>query len=297
MERLAANPEFKKRLNALAARVADPVEGFFGRDSITWRVNRDPVVYLGGIRALLMQIAHPKVAQGVADHSNYRQDPFGRLFRTFDTVHDMVFGDQETAMTAALRLNAVHERITGTMDEPVPWPHTRHYAANDPELLRWVHATLVDSSMFARRLFLPQLPEEDWNRHYEETKTFGELCGIRREDLPPTIGEFRNWMLRTVEGPTLRVSDNARAIAEGILKGPPLLYPLRPSNYVLAAGMLPGRLREGFGLGWGMPVRLSYMFGVLAVRTVVRNIPLAMRSLPVARRAERRCAEREREAA
>jgi uncharacterized protein (DUF2236 family) len=289
--------DFERRLSSLAQRVADPVEGFFGPRSVTWRINGDPVIYLGGIRALLMQIAHPKVAQGVADHSNYREDPFGRLFRTFDTVHDLVFGDQERATTAARRLHAVHQRITGTLPEPVPWPHTKHYAANDPELLRWVHATLVDSSMFARRLFLPELSEEDSRRHYEETKIFGELCGVRREELPPTLADFRRWMRRTVEGPTLQVGDTAREIAEGVLKGPPIMYPLRPSNHVIAAGMLPGRLRQGFGLSWSMPVRLSYTFGVLAVRAVVRNIPQGMRALPVVRRAERRCIDPTRRAA
>lgn len=292
-----SSTEFERRLNSLANRVADPVAGFFGPQSITWRINRDSVTYIGGLRALLMQIAHPKVAQGVADHSNYREDPFGRLFRTFEVVHDLVFGDRATAMTAASRLHRVHQRVGGSLADPVPWPHTRRYHANDPDLLRWVYATLVDSAMVTHRLLLPDLEPQQWETYYQESKIFGELCGVSPDDLPESLPDFRAWMRRTVEGPSLHVGDTAREIADAILKGPPIMYPLRPSNYVLAAGMLPGRMREAFGLGWSVPVRLSYTFGVLATRAVVRNIPLTLRSLPVARRAERRCAQPQRRAA
>ncbi len=290
MARPITSSEFAQQLDRLAHRHAEPVAGFFGPGSITWQINRDSVTYIGGLRALLMQIAHPKVAQGVADHSNYKEDPFGRLFRTFDTVHDLVFGDRETAMTAATRLHSVHQRVGGTLAEPVPWPHTRKYAANDPELLRWVYATLVDSAMVTHRLLLPDLEPHEWERYYQESKIFGQLCGVSPDDLPRTLPDFRVWMRQTVDGPTLHVGDTAREIADAVIKGPPLMYPLRPSNYVLAAGMLPGRMREAFGLGWSLPVRASYTFGVLATRTLMRNVPLTLRSLPVARRAERRCA-------
>jgi uncharacterized protein (DUF2236 family) len=289
--------EFTRRLDALASRHGDPVAGFFGPGSITWEINRDSVTYIGGLRALLMQIAHPKVAQGVAEHSNYKEDPFGRLFRTIDTVHDLVFGDLETAMTTATRLHTVHQRVGGTLPEPVPWPHTRRYTANDPELLRWVYATLIDSAMVTHRLFLPDLAPVAWERYYGESKIFAELCGVSADDLPETLVDFRSWMRQTVDGPTLHVGDTARSIADAIIKGPPIMYPLRPSNYVLAAGMLPGRMREAFGLGWSVPVRVSYTFGVLATRTLMRNVPLAIRSLPVARRAERRCDDALRHAA
>jgi len=289
--------DFGRRIDALAHRCADPVEGFFGPTSVTWRINRDSVTYIGGLRALLMQIAHPKVAQGVADHSNYKTDPFGRLLRTFEVVHDLVFGDRDTAIAAATQLHRVHQRVGGTLPEPVPWPHTRRYMANDPELLRWVYATLVDSAMVTHRLLLPELGQDVWERYYQESKIFAELCGVTATELPERLPDFRAWMRRTVEGPTLHISDTARDIADAVLKGPPIMYPLRPSNYVLAAGMLPGRMREDFGLNWSVPVRLSYTFGVLATRAVVRNIPLALRSLPVARRAERRCTDPLRSAA
>lgn len=292
-----SSSKFEQNLNTLAKRVSDPVAGFFGPDSVTWQINRDSVTYVGGLRALLMQIAHPKVAQGVADHSDYRADPFGRLFRTFDTVHELVFGTVETSMTAATRLHNVHQRVVGELREPVVWPHTRRYFANDPELLRWVYATLIDSAMVTHRLFLPDLEPATWERYYQESKVFGQLCGVSPDHLPDTLTDFRAWMRRTVEGPTLQIGDTARQIAEAIIKGPPIMYPLRPSNYVLAAGMLPGRIRQGFGFRWSLPVRVSYTFGVHAIRRVVRNVPLTLRSLPVARRAERRCAEPLRRAA
>src|SRR5205085_5742513 len=113
--------------------------GLFGPGSLTWRVNREGVLLLGGGRALLLQVAHPLVAAGVAQHSNYREDPFGRLFRTLDTVTTIVFGATPDAHEAAARLRRIHERVKGVADDGTP------YQATDHDLIMWVHATLVDT--------------------------------------------------------------------------------------------------------------------------------------------------------
>src|SRR5437016_11697134 len=103
--------------------------GLFGPGSLTWRVNREGALLLGGGRALLLQVAHPLVAAGVAQHSNYREDPWGRLYRTLDTVTTIVFGTNEESEEAADRLRRVHSRVTGKADDGRP------YEANDPDLL------------------------------------------------------------------------------------------------------------------------------------------------------------------
>jgi uncharacterized protein (DUF2236 family) len=284
--------DFPARLQERASEIADPVAGFFGPDSVTWAINREAVVYLGGLRALLMQIAHPKVAQGVADYSNFRDDPLGRLFRTFEVVHAMVFGTRAEAVTASERLHRVHARIHGRVRDPLPSGVDPDYSAGDPELLAWVYATLVDSSMVAHRAFLPSLPAAEWERFYEESKVFAMLCGIDETTLPERLADFRAWMRKRLAEPVLTVTPTAREIADAVLKGPPVLYLFRPSNYVLASAMLPPRLREGFGLSAGLPVRAAYRVGTRCVRSLVTRMPPALRHLPSARRAERRCAAR-----
>jgi len=281
--------DFAAGLSSLADRTADPVGGFFGPSSVTWKVNREVAIYLGGMRALLMQLAHPKVAQGVADHSDFRSDPFARLRRTFDTVHAMVFGDRDEAMAAARRLHDVHRGVRGRLDDDVAGLDPE-YRADDPELLLWVHATLIDSAMYAYRTFLPALGRRELTRFYEESKVFAALCGLEEAMIPERPGDFRRYVNHMLASPSLTITPTAREVADALFAGPPLLVLLSPSNYVLAAGMLPPRLREGFGLSWALPVRTAYAAGVTLVRRVVPHLPSPLRHVPSARRAARRCA-------
>ena len=115
-------------------------DGLYGPDDVTWRVNRETVLLAGGGRALLLQVAHPLVAAGVAEHSNYREEPWGRLYRTLDVTTRIVFGDAETSRQAARGLRATHRRVRGVAEDGTP------YDARDPELLLWVWATLVETS-------------------------------------------------------------------------------------------------------------------------------------------------------
>jgi uncharacterized protein (DUF2236 family) len=118
--------------------------GLFGPGTVTWRVNREGVLLVGGGAALILQAAHPLVAAGVAEHSNYRQDPWGRLTHTLDLTAKVVFGDMRTAEEAARRVRAGHERVRGvTAEDGGRYSRGTAYHANDPELLIWVHATLV----------------------------------------------------------------------------------------------------------------------------------------------------------
>jgi uncharacterized protein (DUF2236 family) len=285
---------FSARLRDWAAKT-DASAGFYGPRSVTWKVNREAAIYLGGMRALLMQIAHPKVAQGVADHSNFRADPFARLRRTFDTVHAMVFGTREDALAAAERLYAVHERVRGRLSRG--GGAAGAYSANDPELLLWVLATLVDSSLHAYETFFQPLRTAERNAFYEEAKVFARLCGLEGGDVPPTLGAFETYVERMIASQEIAVTPVAREIADALLKGPPLLRLFRPSNYVLAAGMLPPPLRSQYALSWTFPVRAAFHVGVGIVRRVTPHLPPQVRYIPSARRAERRCAAHTRLAA
>src|SRR6266581_4111564 len=120
--------------------------GLYAEDSITRRINRENILLLGGGRALLMQLAHPKVAAGVDEHSDFRRRPIQRLRRTVHMTMAIVFGERETALAAARMVNQTHAKVKGD-----------GYRALDPELLLWVHATLVDSALVTYATFVQEL--------------------------------------------------------------------------------------------------------------------------------------------
>src|SRR4051794_6004331 len=152
--------------------------GLFGPDSLTWRVNREGALLLGGGRALLLQVAHPSVAAGVAQHSNYREDPFGRLYRTLDTVTTVVFGSTAEAKEAAARLHRIHTRVKGETEDGAA------YVATDPTLIMWVHATLVDTSLLVYETYVGPLSQAEREQYYEEQKLLGEQYGVAIADQP-----------------------------------------------------------------------------------------------------------------
>nr|WP_290665521.1 oxygenase MpaB family protein [Ardenticatena sp.] len=275
---------FEQLLNDLRQH-ADPVHGFFGPESITWQINRENVIYLSGMRALLLQIAHPAVAEGVAHHSRFRQDPFGRAIRTFHTVHAIVFGRPDEALKAARRAFAIHARVQGrTFIEE----SERTFVATDDDLLLWVYATLVDSAMLAYRLFLPDLPRAEWERAYEEGKRVGLLFGLSPEAIPPTLGDFETYMHTMLNGSTLQVTPSAREIALALHGGTWWLRLIAPLNRLIAAATLPEHLRTAFDLPWSSQREWAFRLFVAVVRRTVPYLPPHIRYVPAARQAWKR---------
>ena len=117
--------DFQRCLQQLGSKI-EPTSGFCSPKSVLWRVNREPALLLAGMRALLMQIAHPKVAQGVADHSRYREDPLGRGIRTFTAMYSIVFGQRDEAIAAALQVRMIHSRVHGRVADPLHQPPVGH---------------------------------------------------------------------------------------------------------------------------------------------------------------------------
>ena len=122
---------------------------FFSPDAMIWQVDREMVLLLAGGRALLMQLAHPKVAAGVAEHSHFKADPLGRLYRTMSAMWSIVFDETSAARASLEQVKSVHRRIHGMVSPAESLPFGTHYDALDIELLLWVHATLIDSAMVA----------------------------------------------------------------------------------------------------------------------------------------------------
>ena len=236
--------EFNAHLTNLGNLIAEPDQGFFGPDSLSWTINEEALLLLGGMRTLLMQIAHPKVAQAVADHSRFREEPFQRLIRTFKAVHAIVFGTRDEAIAAALKVYTVHERVRGMVNDPAPAQTDSEYYANDPELLVWVFATLMESAVVTYELFFAALTQSQKEQAYDEGKQFAQLFGITTSQLPPTWVHFEEWCQGIVRSNVLNVTPTAHEIANSLMSGSLLLLLFKPLNYPLAAGMLDPRLRD-----------------------------------------------------
>jgi uncharacterized protein (DUF2236 family) len=281
---------FREDLERLAHDV-DPVEGFFGPDSAAWKINREGVLYFGGLRALLMQLAHPKVAQGVNDHSSFRSDPLGRALRTFSAVYQVVYGDRATALAAAQRVHAIHGKVRGEVADDIGLAD-RRYVATDPELLFWVLATLIDSAKFAYELYLSPLPRSEWEEFYRDCILGAQLFGIDRSLMPGSFDAFEEKVARLTDSDVITVTPTARRLADKLLEGPLQMKPAKPILYALAAGTLPEKLRREFGFSFNLPVRAVFGMGTFLVRTAARVLPGPLRSAPVATMAELRCAIR-----
>jgi uncharacterized protein (DUF2236 family) len=265
--------------------------GLFGPGSVTWRVNRESVLLLGGGRALLLQVAHPSVAAGVAQHSSYREDPWGRLSRTLDVTRRIVFGDSETAAEAARHLQGVHAHVHGTVEEGRS--AGAPYAAADPELLLWVWATLVESALLVYARYVGPLKVADVEAYYEEQKRFLAVCGAPAETAPATFAQFMAFYDETVEG-VLEVTPAALDVAAAILRPRRLPRPLRPLFDALnlaTVGLLPPTLRAAYGLGWGPQRERLLGAQTSVVRRLMPLLPALLREQPAARSAARRLRE------
>jgi uncharacterized protein (DUF2236 family) len=225
-------------------------------DSITWRINGERLMLLGWGRAILMQFAHPLVAQAVADHSSFRAGRIARLQRLQSTVRAMLaltFGDRAHVERAAMHINRIHDRIHGTLAAAVgPFPQGTPYSAHDPRLLCWVLATLMESVPMAYEQFIGPLSAAEHARYCEEARGFGEMLGIPESMIPRTPADVRAFVQDQLAGGEIVVSDLARMLARDILYPPfqPAYWPLARLIRLTTAGTLDPRLREGYGLTW-----------------------------------------------
>jgi uncharacterized protein (DUF2236 family) len=253
-------------------------------------VNRESVLLLGGARALLLQLAHPLVAQGVADHSDFLRDPIARLRRTLDATYTVLFAEADAVRETARAVRATHEHVHGTLrDGTAAFPPGTEYRATDPELLLWVHATLVDSALVTYESYVRVLSARERETFYAQIGWVGRVFGVPEAQLPPTHPAFRTYLRSMVEGPALEITPTARRLADAVLHPPIPFVPrwIGDAAGILTLGLLPPTLRKRYGFMWNR--RRERAFG--AVRTLlrvsIRLLPDAARALPQARRAER----------
>lgn len=242
---------------------------------------------LGGPRALLMQLAHPLVAAGVAEHSSFAADPLARLRRTLDATLRIVFGTRDEADEAAAQINAVHAHVHGTLREDVgPYPAGTPYDARDPALLLWVHATLLDTTLTVYQRYVAQLSQADMERTYDESKVVARLLLVPDDRVPPTLEAFRAYVAESVASDTISIGYMQRELARDVLH-PHVKWIPGPVFDVVGAvtvAMLPPKIRDGFKLAPGrLSRRLSDLSPAL-VRRLVPRLPGPVRYMPQARR-------------
>jgi uncharacterized protein (DUF2236 family) len=276
------------RASADALTVPGDARGLYGPDSEAWRLNREAMLLLGaGPRALLLQIAHPAVAVGVDDHSDFRSDPWARLQATLRSYLTIVYGTTTAARAEIRRLNELHRSIRGL-----------GYAARDPALSLWVHATLVETTIVAYDAWIEPLGRDARERYYAETLPIGRAFGVPADVLPADLESFEAYVasMLAADGP-VHPSDTARELAWHVLHPPlgPVLPPLRwlpPAAYAWtlwpSIGLLPPSIRADYGFTWGPVEQTVATWLVAAWRFWRPMLPEAFRQMPQALAADRR---------
>jgi uncharacterized protein (DUF2236 family) len=254
-------------------------DGYFEPESVIRRMGNSPLTpFLGGGPAVLLQVAHPLVAAGVVQHSDYHADLWRRLVRTLRALYLMAFGTKAEAERAGEIVRAVHARVRGTTETQLGrFPPGTRYSAFDPELMLWVHATLVNSSLQVYERFVQQLPPEDEERYYREMALVAELFGTPARVIPRTLADFREYFAAELGGPTLTVTEPARAVA-AVVHAADLPAPMRvlvPAHRLATAGLLPGRLRDEYGLHWTPLHELALPLAARSVRAAAGPVLFA----------------------
>jgi uncharacterized protein (DUF2236 family) len=260
------------------------------RPDVSVRVHREMLVTLGWGRAILLQFAHPLVAAGVADHSDFSRARAGRTRRLMHTVQSflaLTFGELDERHAAAARINAIHGRVHGTLKRPAGrFAAGTPYSAEDPELLQWVHCTLVDSVMRVYELVVEPLSVADKDQLCAEAASIERLLRIPDGFLPRDLRALDAYLERMQSSGEVVVTDTARRLARDLLE-PPLAWMVRPAFQVLrllTIGLLPPAVRADYGYAWTNKDERALTRRVRMLRGLRRVLPRAAWEWPAARR-------------
>jgi uncharacterized protein (DUF2236 family) len=258
--------------------------GWFGPGSVTWRVHADPSMLVGGIAALLLQALHPPTMAGVADHSNYREDPLGRLARTGSFVVGTTYGSTEAAERLVRVVRAVHRRVNGTTPEGLA------YDATDPDLITWVHTTEVSSFLAAHQRFVPfPVRGEAADRYFHEMAIVAAKLGA--EWVPRTRRAVQAYF--SAMQPELAYNDQAREAVAFITtpirsRSNPMVALSHQALIQAAIGILPPWARDL--LGFRQPAVVDLAMIRPATHFIMNTMRFAGGTPPPLVEARRRCA-------
>lgn len=269
----------------LRDRTPDP--GLFGPGSVTWVVMREPRLLLAAGRALLLQAANPLVAQGAIEHSTYRTDPYGRLERTVRWVTIVCFGTTQEAERVSGRVGKLHRPVSGVLpaaNGTSRVPAGTHYSASDPTLLRWVHASFVDTMLVAHDALVGGLSDVDRDTFVREWDEVARLMGLPRSQCWPNAATLRSYVDKEVQRGQALPGAGSREVAETVLHPPVRSKLLRPGTDTLAfiaTGLLPAQLRRGYGLSWSPAHVAAFSALARSLRLATPALPRRLRISPV----------------
>ncbi len=257
-----------------------------GPGSVTWTVNREIIVVAGWGRAILMQLAHPAVAAGVHHHSAFRgslRASLKRLQSTVGAMQAITFGDTDTMIDAAARINVIHDRVRGHSAEGVS------YSAHDPELQRWVHATLLESVPLAYEKIVGPLTARERDQYCVEAAIMEPLLGMPADSLPRSWAALDRYMREMLAGDHLVVTETSRALARSVLYPPNwrVAWPAFRAMQLLTIGSLPTSVRKAYGFRWEARDARALARWTTVLRAWQRVVPVYAREWPTARRDHR----------
>lgn len=260
---------------------------------MAWKLNGERVLLLGWGSAILLQIAHPLVAAGVAEHSTALANPTTRLRRLQSTVNTMLaltYGTPEEIQRAARVINSIHDRVHGRLPEPTgAFPAGADYTAHDPTLLRWVLATLLYTQTRTYELYVGHLTPEEKDRYCTEASGMAPLLGIPEDYIPRNTAELHEYLDRMLRSGEITITDTARELARQVL----LPLPGMPQSlgwpvWLPAIGLLPPSVRHAYGLRWDGRREMALRNSAAVTRRALPLLPPALRYWPAARKAFRR---------
>jgi uncharacterized protein (DUF2236 family) len=288
-------PALERHRAAVRARLLRSDHVRAGPDSITWKINREVIVVAGWGRAILLQLAHPAIAAGVHGHSSFRgslRSSFRRLHSTVGAMLSLTFGDTEQMVSAAAGINTIHDRVRGRVPPSRGLRRTRSegtdetYSAHDPDLQRWVHATLLESIPLTYEMLVGPLTALERNRYCSEAAIMEPLLGMPAGWLPRDSSQLDTYMREMLAGGRIAVTDTSRALARAVLYPPQwyLAWPVFRAMQRITIGSLPPSIRRAYGFEWRARDVRAFARWTALLRTSLRLLPPVAREWPMARR-------------
>lgn len=256
-------------------------------ESVTCEIHKEGIILLSGPCALLMQLAHPLIATAIYEHSLVMSHPFHRAVHTIQLTQRKALGSDVDVHHAARTINRLHAHVHGTLAADAgAYTKGTPYRAQDPQLLLWVHATLVVSALRIYELFIGPLSDGEKEQYYQETKARACLLGLPLHVMPGTLVDLEHYVDEVLHSNRLAVTPQARQLMQKVLfpSSSFLLRPLAHFNLFVTSALLPQPVREMFGLQWNEHQQRDFDCLARVLRAVLPSLPECMRELPSTRR-------------
>jgi len=256
-------------------------------ESVTCKIHKEVILLLSGPCALLMQLAHPLIAAAIYEHSLVMSHPFHRAVHTIRLTQRKALGSDVVARHAARTINRLHAQVHGTLaTDAGAYTKGTPYRAQDPQLLLWVHATLVVTALRTYLLFIGPLSDGEKEQYYQETKARACLLGLPLHVMPRTLVDLEQYIDEMLHSNRLAVTSQARQLVQKVpFPSPSFLFRLLAHfNLFVTSALLPQPVREMFGLQWNEHQQRYFDHLARGLRAVLPSLPACMRELPSTRR-------------